>query len=1394
VERYLTLLYNASIRARLLLLIMLTTIPILAFTAISAIQEHNAAAEQIQEKTSQLTELATANQEQWIEGARQLLVALAHLPAVRNRDAAACSEFFMEIHKQYPLYANIFAATPQGDLFCSAIPAKEKINSADLAWFKRAVSLKDFALGDYQAKGRITGIPVLVAAYPIYDAAGNLQAVVCVSLDLAWLNEQATQLRLPPDATFIVIDSNGTILSIYPDPGQWTGRSLPETDIIQTVLREQKGTGQIAGLDNILRLNAFAPVANRERNTGIYINIGIPASVVFGEIDQRFIRSLTWLCLVTALMLLIAWSGANLLILRHVNMLVNAARRLGGGELNVRTGALYHSNEIGVVARVFDEMAEALDKREAERKQAEQTLRASEARLHVTFEHANDAIHIDNADDEIIEVNSRMCELTGYSREELLTMRITDLQAPEVRMSDKVILTEMEKYGNIPFEKLNLHRDGRRIPVEVSVSRIEDPQGDLYVSILRDITERKRVETALRESEERFQQVAENASEWIWEVDQDGLYTYASPGVERILGYTPQEVVNRLHFYDLFEPESREDAKQKVFVGFAQKAAFKDFINVNRHKDGRTMILSTGCVPLLDENGDLIGYRGVDMDITERKQAESALQKSEERYRLLFNGMTEGFALHELIFGENGEPCDYRFLDINRAFENLTGLKREELIGKGQREALPAEDPFWFKTYCKVALTGESVHLEHYSPPLQRYYEVNAYCPAPNQFAVIFKDITERKQAEDALRSSELNLNKAQHYAHVGSWTWNIKTNQLKWSDEMYRIFGIDKESFTGDLADVVARAIHPDDREKVNDSNRSVSEDGKPAPLEYRVVLPDGAIRVVWGEAGEMILDESGAPSLLSGIVQDITERKQVEEALRESERTLKESQVIGKIGNWEYDFTAQKLNWSDETYLLYERDKALGTPSIEEEARYYSPEETGRLREFARLALETGKNFEYDFEARLPSGKISYFSGTLNPVKDQTGKIVKLVGTIQDITARKQAEDALRENEERWRRAIADSPIPIMIHNEDDQVLQLSAGWTRYSGYTIEDIPTLTDWTERAYGERTGPQKEYIDSLFSIDKTKNNGEWTITAKDGSKRIWAFQTTPLGRMNKDRRVLHSMAIDITERKRAEKEVDQLNASLEERVKERTAQLEEAQEQLVRHEKLAVLGQMAGSVGHELRNPLGVMSNAVYFLKMVQTDASEKVKEYLNLIEKNIRISDKIVGDLLDFTRIKSVEREPVSASQLIRQTLERFPAPDSIQVTLDLPADLQQGYADSHHVVQILGNLVINACQAMDSTNSVEAAQGVGNLTISSYAQSDMICIAVQDSGAGIPPENMKKLFEPLFTTKPKGIGLGLAVSRKLAEANGGRIEALSEVGRGSTFTLCLPVYRRNQ
>jgi signal transduction histidine kinase len=268
-------------------------------------------------------------------------------------------------------------------------------------------------------------------------------------------------------------------------------------------------------------------------------------------------------------------------------------------------------------------------------------------------------------------------------------------------------------------------------------------------------------------------------------------------------------------------------------------------------------------------------------------------------------------------------------------------------------------------------------------------------------------------------------------------------------------------------------------------------------------------------------------------------------------------------------------------------------------------------------------------------------------------------------------------------------------------------------------------------------------------------------------------------------------------RKRDEQEIRRLNAELEQKI----VQLQEAQEELVRKEKLSILGQLSGSVGHELRNPLGVMSNAVYFLKMVLADADEITQEYLDIIKKEIENSLRIITDLLDFARTRPPQRQSVTPGELVRQSLERCTLPENVTVTVDLPAALPSLNVDPAQMGQVLTNFITNAVQAMPDGGALRvAARQIMNDELRSMSSDskfkiqnskfdgDVIAISVTDSGEGITPENMKKLFQPLFTTKVKGIGLGLVVCKNLVEANSGRIEVASDLGKGTTFVVLLP------
>ncbi|WP_455277875.1 sensor histidine kinase [[Eubacterium] cellulosolvens] len=241
-------------------------------------------------------------------------------------------------------------------------------------------------------------------------------------------------------------------------------------------------------------------------------------------------------------------------------------------------------------------------------------------------------------------------------------------------------------------------------------------------------------------------------------------------------------------------------------------------------------------------------------------------------------------------------------------------------------------------------------------------------------------------------------------------------------------------------------------------------------------------------------------------------------------------------------------------------------------------------------------------------------------------------------------------------------------------------------------------------------------------------------------------------------------------------QVDKKTAELKQEIIKR----EEMQEQMVRQEKLVVLGQLAGGVGHELRNPLGAIKNAVYFLNMVLEKPEPEVKESLEILDKEVVRSEIIISSLLDFARTKPPKKRKININERIRESLSHIAVPDNVKVNDQLNDTLPTVLVDPDQLDRVFENITLNAVQAMPDG---------GELTLKSeLASAEWVTVSITDTGVGISEDKMKKLFEPLFTTKAKGIGLGLAVSRTLTEANGGEITAHSEVGKGSTFTVKLP------
>jgi len=293
-----------------------------------------------------------------------------------------------------------------------------------------------------------------------------------------------------------------------------------------------------------------------------------------------------------------------------------------------------------------------------------------------------------------------------------------------------------------------------------------------------------------------------------------------------------------------------------------------------------------------------------------------------------------------------------------------------------------------------------------------------------------------------------------------------------------------------------------------------------------------------------------------------------------------------------------------------------------------------------------------------------------------------------------------------------------------------------------------------------------------------KDKYDFEYLRKDGTTLLAAVATTPVFDEKGEFSGALAAIQDITERQTAERQLARQAKHLEEMVEERTQDLREAQEQLIKAEKMVTLGELAGSVGHELRNPLAVIRNLVYLLKTASTDKT-KHNEYIDLIEQETVNASRIITDLLDYSHIQPLKPLACDAADIVNDVLERNKPPENVSVRVDVPRDLPKIRVNPQQIGQIMANLVLNAYEAMP--------QG-GSLDISAASNEGRIAINLKDTGKGISKKELVKIFEPLFTTKPRGIGLGLAISRRLADLNHAEIQVHSRIKGGTVFTLILP------
>ncbi len=373
------LFFLKSLRARLMLLVLVAVIPAWIAIAYTASEQRQIAVAEIQRNVLRLVQFSTHEEEQVLQGTRQILIALANYVRKADENPSECSAFCSDLLKQFKRYANVGAVKPNGDVFCSAVPLDEPTNAADQSWFRRALESGDFSIGDYHV-GRITAKPVLVLSYPFRFVEGEPAAVVFAALDLKWLNRYVFEIesQLPDGFTITQMDENAVVLARQPDAEQWVGQSMIENSFFKEILSQKTGVIEARGDHDMPFIYAFAQLHSSLRKQPVYMILGIPRRLAFADSNRILGRNLTLLGIVALVAILAAWYGGDFFIMRQVNAMAKASRRLAAGELSARTGLDYGGGELGQLAKTFDEMAFALEQRQAERDQAEMELKRSQ--------------------------------------------------------------------------------------------------------------------------------------------------------------------------------------------------------------------------------------------------------------------------------------------------------------------------------------------------------------------------------------------------------------------------------------------------------------------------------------------------------------------------------------------------------------------------------------------------------------------------------------------------------------------------------------------------------------------------------------------------------------------------------------------------------------------------------------------------------------------------------------------------------------------------------------------------------------------------------------------------------------------------------------------------------